>query len=300
MNEAVSPGALSTLFTDARTHNGWRETPVSDETLREIYALMKWGPTSANCSPARIVFIRTAEGKERLRPALSSGNLQKTLTAPVTAIVAWDSEFYERLPQLFPHGDARSWFTSSPQLAEETAFRNSSMQAAYLIVACRALGLDTGPMLSFARTPVADKTAGGLTAELAEIGAQLMVGTLTDLPLLHPVAQDDAEATYAAKIDKAESRIDWAQDAAAVERQVRAFAPAPGAFFEHEGERYRVLAAEMVEGSGTPGEVIDGTLTIACGTGAIRPVTIQRAGKPAMETAALLRGKAIAAGTVLA
>ncbi|MBO9158863.1 MAG: nitroreductase family protein, partial [Escherichia coli] len=96
MNEAVSPGALSTLFTDARTHNGWRETPVSDETLREIYALMKWGPTSANCSPARIVFTRTAEGKERLRPALSSGNLQKTLTAPVTAIVAWDSEFYER------------------------------------------------------------------------------------------------------------------------------------------------------------------------------------------------------------
>ncbi len=123
MNEAVSPGALSTLFTDARTHNGWRETPVSDETLREIYALMKWGPTSANCSPARIVFTRTAEGKERLRPALSSGNLQKTLTAPVTAIVAWDSEFYERLPLLFPHGDARSWFTSSPQLAEETAFR---------------------------------------------------------------------------------------------------------------------------------------------------------------------------------
>ncbi len=102
MNEAVSPGALSTLFTDARTHNGWRETPVSDETLREIYALMKWGPTSANCSPARIVFTRTAEGKERLRPALSSGNLQKTLTAPVTAIVAWDSEFYERLPLLFP------------------------------------------------------------------------------------------------------------------------------------------------------------------------------------------------------
>lgn len=104
MNEAVSPGALSTLFTDARTHNGWRETPVSDETLRELYSLMKWGPTSANCSPARIVFIRTAEGKERLRPALSSGNLQKTLTAPVTAIVAWDSEFYERLPLLFPHG----------------------------------------------------------------------------------------------------------------------------------------------------------------------------------------------------
>ena len=160
-------------------------------------------------------------------------------------------------------------------------------------------GLDTGPMLTFARTQVDGKTAGELTAELAEIGAQLMVGTLTDLPSLHPLAQDDAEATYASKIDKAESRIDWTQDAAAVERQVRAFAPAPGAFFEHEGERYRVLAAEVVEGSGAPGQVIDGALTIACGTGAIRPVTIQRAGKPAMETAALLRGKAIAAGTVL-
>ncbi|HCR6464870.1 TPA: malonic semialdehyde reductase, partial [Shigella flexneri] len=163
MNEAVSPGALSTLFTDARTHNGWRETPVSDETLQELYALMKWGPTSANCSPARIVFIRTAEGKERLRPALSSGNLQKTLTAPVTAIVAWDSEFYERLPLLFPHGDARSWFTSSPQLAEETAFRNSSMQAAYLIVACRALGLDTGPMSGFDRQHVDDAFFAGST-----------------------------------------------------------------------------------------------------------------------------------------
>lgn len=122
MNEAVSPGALSTLFTDARTHNGWRETPVSDETLREIYALMKWGPTSANCSPARIVFTRTAEGKERLRPALSS-----------------------------------------PQLAEETAFRNSSMQAAYLIVACRALGLDTGPMSGFDRQHVDDAFFTGST-----------------------------------------------------------------------------------------------------------------------------------------
>lgn len=102
MNEAVSPGALSTLFTDARTHNGWRETPVSDETLREIYALMKWGPTSANCSPARIVFTRTAEGKERLRPALSSGNLQKTLTAPVTAIVAGTVNFMNGYHYCFP------------------------------------------------------------------------------------------------------------------------------------------------------------------------------------------------------
>jgi 3-hydroxypropanoate dehydrogenase len=102
------------------------------------------------------VFVRSAEGKEKLRPALSSGNLEKTLTAPVTAIVAWDSEFYERLPALFPHGDARSWFTSSPALAEETAFRNSAMQAAYLIFACRALGLDTGPMSGFDRQKVDD------------------------------------------------------------------------------------------------------------------------------------------------
>ncbi len=151
MSEAINPTALETLFTAARTHNGWLDMPVSDQVLREIYDLMKWGPTSANCSPARIVFVRSAEGKEKLRPALSSGNQEKTLAAPVTAIVAWDSEFYERLPELFPHGDARSWFTTSPALAEETAFRNSSMQAAYLIFACRALGLDTGPMSGFDR-----------------------------------------------------------------------------------------------------------------------------------------------------
>ena len=156
MNDAINHTACETLFTQARTHNGWLDMPVSDETLREIYDLMKWGPTSANCSPARIVFVRSAEGKEKLRPALSSGNLEKTLTAPVTAIVAWDSEFYERLPALFPHGDARSWFTSSSALAEETAFRNSAMQAAYLIFACRALGLDTGPMSGFDRQKVDD------------------------------------------------------------------------------------------------------------------------------------------------
>lgn len=99
---------------------------MSDAQLQAVWDLMKMGPTSANCSPARIVFVRSAEGKEKLRPTLSSGNLQKTMQAPVTAIVAWDSAFYDRLPTLFPHGDARSWFTSSPQLAEETAFRNSS------------------------------------------------------------------------------------------------------------------------------------------------------------------------------
>lgn len=163
MSEAITPTAIKTLFTEARTHNGWQETPVTDETLREIYDLMKWGPTSANCSPARIVFVRTPEGKEKLRSSLSSGNLEKTLAAPVTAIIAWDSEFYERLPELFPHGDARSWFTSSPALAEETAFRNSTMQAAYLIFACRALGLDTGPMSGFDRQKVDEAFFMGTT-----------------------------------------------------------------------------------------------------------------------------------------
>lgn len=163
MSEAITPTAIKTLFTEARTHNGWLEMPVSDETLREIYDLMKWGPTSANCSPARIVFVRTHEGKEKLRPSLSSGNLAKTMAAPVTAIIAWDGEFYERLPELFPHGDARSWFTSSPALAEETAFRNSAMQAAYLIFACRALGLDTGPMSGFDRQKVDEAFFTGTT-----------------------------------------------------------------------------------------------------------------------------------------
>lgn len=160
-------------------------------------------------------------------------------------------------------------------------------------------GLDTGPMLATARVPVEDKNAGELAPELAEVGAQLMVGTLVDLPALHPVPQDDAHATYARKIDKAEARIDWTQPALHIARQVRAFAPAPGAWFEHEGERYRILAAREVAEGGAPGEVLDGELTIACGDAAIRPSVVGRAGKPAMEAAALLRGKAIPAGTRL-
>ena len=160
-------------------------------------------------------------------------------------------------------------------------------------------GLDTGPMLATVRTPIEHKTAGELTAELAELGAQLMVGTLIDLAVLHPVPQDDREATHAPKIDKREARIDFQRDAEFIERQVRAFAPAPGAFFELGQDRFRVLAAEVIGREGAPGTVLDDRLTIACGHGAIRPTLIQRAGKPAMETAALLRGLAIPAGTVL-
>lgn len=137
------------LFLDARTQNGWRAEPVSDDTLRQLHALAKMGPTSANCSPARFVFVRSKEGKEKLKPALSQGNLDKTMNAPVTVIVAYDERFYDQLPKLFPHTDARSWFTSSPELAHETAFRNGTLQGGYLIIAARMLGLDTGPMSGF-------------------------------------------------------------------------------------------------------------------------------------------------------
>ncbi|MCC6941608.1 MAG: methionyl-tRNA formyltransferase [Novosphingobium sp.] len=160
-------------------------------------------------------------------------------------------------------------------------------------------GLDTGPMLAKIATPVACKTAGELTSELAEAGAGLMVQVLADLAAYPPVVQPDEGVTYAHKIDKVESRIDFTRAAVEVERQIRAFAPAPGAFFELEGERYRVLAADVVEGVGAASVTLDDALTIACGSGAIRPTMIQRAGRPAMDAASLLRGRAIGAGTML-
>ena len=148
----IDDKTLDTLFRNARTHNGWQPKPVTDAQLHEIYEVMKWGPTSANCSPARIVFVRTKEGKEKLRPALSSGNTEKTMTAPVTAIVAYDSQFHEHLPQLFPHDQtAKYWFSGEgkEQVAFLTAFRNGSLQGAYLMIAARAVGLDVGGMSGF-------------------------------------------------------------------------------------------------------------------------------------------------------
>jgi len=161
-------------------------------------------------------------------------------------------------------------------------------------------GLDTGPMLAKARVRVDDKNAGALTEELAQIGANLMVEVLASSPIPPGEPQDDAQATYAAKLDKAEARIDFGQSAVQLERQVRAFAPAPGAWFEHDGERFKVLASEKTDGSDAPGTVLDDGLTIACGSGAIRPALVQRAGKPAMPAADLLRGRPIPAGTKLA
>jgi methionyl-tRNA formyltransferase len=160
-------------------------------------------------------------------------------------------------------------------------------------------GLDTGPMLLAESTPTGRKTAGELTAELAAMGARLMVAVLGDLTGHPEVAQREQGVTYAGKIDKSEARLDFSRSAPEVERQVRAFAPAPGAFFELAGERYRVLAADVAEASGAPGTTLDERLTIACGAGALRPRTIQRAGRPAMETLALLRGRSIGAGTYL-
>jgi len=145
----IADTALDQLFRDARTHNAFAG-PVADADLREIYDLMKWGPTSANSSPARFVFVRTAEGKERLRPALSAGNLAKTMAAPVLVIVAYDLEFYEQLPKLFPHTDARSWFAGKEAShIRDNALRNGTLQGAYFIVAARALGFDCGPMSGF-------------------------------------------------------------------------------------------------------------------------------------------------------
>ena len=140
---------LDQLFRSARTQNKWQDRPVPDATLQELYDLLKWGPTSANGMPGRFVFLRTPEGKEKLRPALSAGNLDKTLSAPVVCIVAHDLKFYDNLPYLFPHADARSWFAGNERLAEATAFRNGTLQGAYLIMAARSLGLDTGPMSGF-------------------------------------------------------------------------------------------------------------------------------------------------------
>lgn len=141
--------AIETLFTHARTHSAWLDKPVTDAQLRQIYDLMRWGPTSANCSPARIVFIKTPEAKAQLLECMAPGNLEKTRTAPVTAIVGMDMAFYEKLPQLFPHADAKSWFEGKQPLIDATAFRNSSLQGGYFIMAARAIGLDCGPMSGF-------------------------------------------------------------------------------------------------------------------------------------------------------
>jgi 3-hydroxypropanoate dehydrogenase len=158
--------ALDVIFRKARTHNAWLPKPVSNETLCEVYERMKWGPTSANCSPARILFIRSPEAKQRLKPALSEGNRAKTMAAPVTALIAYDLEFYELLPRLFPHDQsARSWFAGKPDVIQATAFRNGTLQGAYLIIAARSVGLDCGPMSGFDNAKVDQEFFAGTSVK---------------------------------------------------------------------------------------------------------------------------------------
>ncbi|HTQ13295.1 MAG TPA: malonic semialdehyde reductase [Rhizomicrobium sp.] len=146
---AIPDEALDVLFRQARTQNRWRDTPVSPAMLMAVYDLMRWGPTSANCSPARFVFVTSPQARDRLKPFLSPGNRDKVVAAPVTAIIGYDLDFAKRLPELFPHEPtAKAWF-ADPGHAERTAFRNGSLQGAYFLVAARALGLDCGPMSGF-------------------------------------------------------------------------------------------------------------------------------------------------------
>ena len=162
----IGDDALDTIFRNARPHKAFQDEPVSDARLKELYDLMKWGPTSANCSPARIVFVKSKEAKEKLAPALSEGNLKKTMAAPVTAIIGYDVEFYERLPELFPHEpNAKTWFNWSAEWAEMTAFRNGSLQGAYFMIAARALGLDCGPMSGFDMKKVDEAFFNGTTVK---------------------------------------------------------------------------------------------------------------------------------------
>ncbi|WP_457787562.1 malonic semialdehyde reductase [Pseudomonas sp. PL-6] len=149
-NQRLSEQGLDLLFRQARSQNGWRDRAVDDETLAALYDLVRWGPTSVNSCPARIVFLRSAAAKQRLLPALSPGNVDKVLGAPVTAIIGYDANFHEQLPKLFPHNpEVRDWFAGQPELIEPTALRNSSLQGGYFILAARALGLDCGPMSGF-------------------------------------------------------------------------------------------------------------------------------------------------------
>lgn len=149
MSDVLNDNALDQLFRTARTQNAFQDRPVEDSQLHALYDLLKWGPTSANMSPGRFVFVKSPEAKEKLRPALSEGNLAKTMIAPVTVIVAYDEDFHEKLPYLFPHTDAKAWFDGPRENRHDAAFRNGSLQGAYLILAARALGLGAGPMSGF-------------------------------------------------------------------------------------------------------------------------------------------------------
>lgn len=169
------------LFDNARTHNHFKSEPVPEATLRQLYDLLKWGPTSANCSPARFVFVTTPEGKEKLLGGMSPGNVNKTRSAPVTVVIGMDMAFFEKLPRLFPHADAKSWFVGNQPMIDATALRNSSLQGGYLIVAARSLGLDCGPMSGF---------------DAAKIDAAFWQGTAVKTNFICNLGHGDASALY--------------------------------------------------------------------------------------------------------
>lgn len=178
---ALDPAALDQLFRTARTYNAF-SGEIDDATLRALYDLLKWGPTAANASPARFVFVRSAQAKARLAPALDEGNREKTLAAPVTVIIGHDMAFYEKLPELFPHTDARSWFVDKPEPVLTTvALRNGSLQGAYLILAARSLGLDTGPMSGF---------------DAAKVEAEFFAGTRIRANFLVNLGRGDAASLF--------------------------------------------------------------------------------------------------------
>lgn len=160
-DKIVNDEALEIVFRSARTRNAWEPRAVAQTLIHAVYDLAKMGPTSANCSPARFVFVTTAEGKERLKPLLSEGNRAKTMAAPCCVIIGHDMKFYEKLPQLFPHTNARTWFEGNDELIRATAFRNGTLQGAYLMLAARALGLDCGPMSGFDNDGVDREFFGG-------------------------------------------------------------------------------------------------------------------------------------------
>lgn len=182
MSTEVNSHALDTLFNLARTHSAWLDKPVDAGVLKQLYDLTKMAPTSANCQPLRVVFVVSPEAKEKLKPCLDAGNIDKTMAAPVTAILGMDMAFYEHMPTLFPHTDAKSWFVGKPDYIQTTAFRNSSLQGGYFILAARALGLDCGPMSGFSNAMVDEAFFAG-----TEIKSNFLVNLgYGDASKLHP------------------------------------------------------------------------------------------------------------------
>lgn len=187
MSAVLNDAALDQLFRTARTQNAFQDRPVDDSQLRALYELLKWGPTGANASPARFVFVKSADAKQKLAPALSEGNLAKTLAAPVTVIVAYDQDFHEKLPYLFPHVDAKSWFEGPREGRDRVAFRDASLQGAYLILAARSLGLDAGPMGGFDNAKVDEAFFAGTPIKsnfLVNLGYGDPTGLFPRLPRL--------------------------------------------------------------------------------------------------------------------